>query len=78
MRLGRRVLIAIVGGVVVLAGAVLAMPLVPGPGLFVIALGLAILSLEFKRPRIWLALLKHKFAGLRERVRVWRASRGRH
>ncbi len=42
----------------ILAGVVLAMPLVPGPGLALILLGLGILSLEFERPRIWLARIK--------------------
>lgn len=72
MRLGRRILIAIVGGVVVLAGVVLAMPLVPGPGLVVVAVGLAILSLEFEQPRIWLARMKRKALEIRRRLRIWR------
>ena len=69
MRLGRRIGIAIAGGVVVAVGAVLAMPLIPGPGLLVIALGLGILSLEFERPRVWLAALKSRFRELAHRVR---------
>ncbi len=69
MRLGRRIGIAIVGGLVVALGVVLALPLVPGPGLVVIALGLGILSLEFERPRIWLAALKARFRDVADRVR---------
>ena len=69
MRLGRRIGIAIVGGLVVAAGAVLAVPLIPGPGLLVIALGLGILSLEFERPRIWLAVLKQRFRAVADRLR---------
>ena len=69
MRLGRRIGIAIAGGLVVAIGVVLAMPLVPGPGLVVIALGLGILSLEFERPRVWLAALKRRFGAVAERFR---------
>jgi hypothetical protein len=69
MRLGRRIGIAIAGGLVVAAGVVLAMPLIPGPGLLLIALGLGILSLEFERPRIWLAALKVRFRGVTDRFR---------
>ena len=69
MRAGRRIGIAIAGGLVVAAGVVLAMPLIPGPGLLLIALGLGILSLEFERPRVWLAALKSRFRELANRVR---------
>lgn len=69
MRLGRRIGIAIAGGLVVAIGAVLAMPLVPGPGLLIIALGLGILSLEFERPRVWLAALKQRFRDVADRLR---------
>lgn len=58
LRLGKRVAIAIAGGLVVLVGAVLSLPLVPGPGLAIVVLGLAILSLEFETPRIWMARLR--------------------
>jgi hypothetical protein len=76
MRLGRRIAIAIAGGVVVAIGVVLAVPLVPGPGIVVIAIGLAILSLEFRRPRIWLAKLRLMGRRLRKRYRQWRQSAG--
>jgi hypothetical protein len=69
MRLGRRIGIAIAGGVVTAAGVVLSLPLVPGPGFALILLGLGILSLEFERPRHWLALLKLRFRNLLHRVR---------
>jgi UPF0716 family protein affecting phage T7 exclusion len=58
LRLGRRIGIAIGGGAVVAAGAV--MLVVPGPGILTIALGLGILSLEFERPRHWLQRMKEK------------------
>ena len=45
-RHGRRVVVAIVGAIVVLAG--LAMCVLPGPGLLTVAAGLAILATEFE------------------------------
>ena len=69
MRLGRRIAIAILGGLLILAGVVLSLPLVPGPGFAVILLGLGVLSLEFERPRHWLAWLKQRFRKLADRVR---------
>jgi uncharacterized protein (TIGR02611 family) len=42
-----RVAVATFGFLVVLTGVVLSLPLVPGPGVLVIAVGLAILALEF-------------------------------
>jgi uncharacterized protein (TIGR02611 family) len=41
----RRVVVAIVGGVLLIVGA--ALLVLPGPGLLVIAAGIAVLSLEF-------------------------------
>src|SRR5690348_6016718 len=69
MRLARRIGIAIAGGLLVLAGAILSLPLVPGPGFLLILAGLGMLSLEFERPRIWLAWLKKRFGKLADRVR---------
>jgi hypothetical protein len=69
LRLGRRIGIAIAGGLVVAAGLVLSMPLVPGPGILVMALGLGILSLEFERPRVWLAAIKRRLREVADKVR---------
>ena len=74
MRLGRRIGIAIAGGLVIAAGT--AMLVLPGPGILVIALGLAILSLEFERPRVWLARLKAKGAALKQRLLTKRSPSG--
>jgi tellurite resistance protein TerC len=52
----RRVMIALAGFTVVLIG--LAMLILPGPGLVVIPIGLAILAVEFAFARAWLAQLK--------------------
>jgi uncharacterized protein (TIGR02611 family) len=65
-RLGRRIGIAIAGGVVIIAGV--AMLALPGPGIVTILLGLAILSQEFERPRRWLAHLKARGVELKDRV----------
>jgi Putative transmembrane protein (PGPGW) len=58
LRFGRQIAIAVVGGTVLVAGIVLALPLVPGPGIPLILLGLGILSLEFKLARSWMARIK--------------------
>lgn len=55
-RLARRLVIALIGGTVMLGGII--MLLTPGPGLAAIALGLAILALEFAWAKIWLDRLK--------------------
>jgi UPF0716 family protein affecting phage T7 exclusion len=66
MRLGRRIGIAIAGGVVIAAGV--AMLALPGPGIVTILLGLAILSQEFERPRIWLARIKARGVKLKDQI----------
>jgi hypothetical protein len=66
MRLGRRIGIAIAGGVVIAAGV--AMLALPGPGILTIVLGLAILSQEFERPRVWLARIKARGVKLKNKV----------
>jgi uncharacterized protein (TIGR02611 family) len=75
MRLGRRIGIAIAGGVVIAAGV--AMLALPGPGIVTIVLGLAILSQEFERPRIWLAHLKQRGTALKQRIAVRRSDAGK-
>jgi Putative transmembrane protein (PGPGW) len=66
LRLGRRIGIALAGGVVIAAGV--AMLVLPGPGILAIVLGLGILSLEFERPRILLAQLKARALALKHKV----------
>jgi uncharacterized protein (TIGR02611 family) len=44
-----RIAVAAVGVVLILLGLLLSLPGVPGPGLLVVALGLALLALEFDR-----------------------------
>jgi tellurite resistance protein TerC len=55
-RAARRVVVAVVGGTVVLIG--LAMTVLPGPAFVVIPVGLAILGLEFAWARHWLHRLR--------------------
>ena len=60
LRWGKKIFIAILGGLVLLIGIL--MIVLPGPALIVIPLGLGILSLEFERPRIWLVRLRRGMA----------------
>jgi uncharacterized protein (TIGR02611 family) len=63
--------VAIVGGVVMLAGV--AMLVLPGPGLLAIAAGLALLALEFEAARD----LRDRFAGwIRARAQRTEAKAG--
>ncbi len=56
----RRIVIAVVGSTVLLLGVF--MLVTPGPGLVVIPLGLAILSIEFAWARYWLRKLREKIS----------------
>lgn len=56
LRMARRIVIATIGGTVVLIGV--AMLVLPGPAVVVIPLGLAILATEFVWARRWLRKLK--------------------
>jgi len=63
----RRIAISIVGGTVLLIG--IAMLVLPGPGLVVIPLGLAILGLEFAWARAWLRKVKTRTAVVVDAIR---------
>ena len=66
-RLGRRIAIGVAGGLLVVAGVILGpMPIVPGFPLII--LGLGVLSLEFERPRVWLAALKARARSAAQRL----------
>jgi len=52
------------------------MLVLPGPGTVTILLGLGILSLEFERPRVWLAHLKAKGWELKRRFDERRSASG--
>ena len=61
MKILRRILIALVGGTVLLVG--IAMIVLPGPAILVIPAGLAILGIEFAWARHWLNKVKEYMPG---------------
>jgi tellurite resistance protein TerC len=74
VRTARRVVVAVVGGTVVLIGLV--MIVTPGPAFLVIPAGLAILGLEFAWARRWLAKAKAKAEEAARRVKERGRERG--
>jgi tellurite resistance protein TerC len=56
-KLARRIVIAVIGGTILLGGII--MLVTPGPGVAVIVLGLAILAIEFTWAKLWLDKVKH-------------------
>lgn len=62
----RRVIIAVIGGTIVLIG--LAMIVLPGPAIVVIPLGLAVLATEFIWARRWLRKARKMFNKVRDHV----------
>ena len=73
----RRIVISIVGATIVLLGLV--MLVAPGPGLIVIPVGLAVLSIEFAWARHWLRKLRESIsrAGQNNHARRAEAHRDR-
>ena len=63
----RRIVVAAIGGSVLLIGA--AMIVLPGPAIIVVPLGLGILGLEFAWARIWLRKLRATAGNIVNRVR---------
>jgi Putative transmembrane protein (PGPGW) len=59
----RRVLAAVIGGLLLIAG--LAMMVLPGPGLLVVAAALVILGAEFEWPRRLLLSVRRRLRGRR-------------
>ena len=68
-----RVLIALVGGVLILAGLI--MLITPGPGWVTIFLGLAVLGSEFSWSRRLLAWLRQKVTRAWERGKILKRAR---
>ncbi len=60
VKLLRRIVVAVVGGTVLLIGG--ALIFLPGPGVLVILVGLGILAAEFAWARVWLVKLKATFS----------------
>ena len=66
-----RVPFALVGVLVIVAGAALALPGVPGPGLLLVAVGLGMLALEFDRAERLFESVINKVEDTRERTSTW-------
>lgn len=56
-QLARRIVVAVIGGTILLGGVI--MLVTPGPGVAIILLGLAILAIEFAWAKIWLGRVRH-------------------
>jgi uncharacterized protein (TIGR02611 family) len=67
LKVARRVVLIVVGFTLLLAGIVMSVPLVPGPGLVLVIAALAILAVEFVWARQLLARVKEQGSRLRER-----------
>jgi tellurite resistance protein TerC len=63
----RRIVVAVIGGSIVLIG--IAMIVLPGPAIVVIPVGLGVLGLEFAWARHWLRRLRATAQGVVNRVR---------
>ena len=63
-----RIGFAVAGTLVLLAGIILSLPLVPGPGLPLVALGLAMLALEFAWAERLLRRIAHRIDQVEERI----------
>ena len=65
----RRLVIAVIGGTILLLGLV--MTVTPGPAIIVIPMGLAILAVEFAWARRLLLRFKEGGVAARKRLSVW-------
>ncbi|HSN52545.1 MAG TPA: PGPGW domain-containing protein [Woeseiaceae bacterium] len=74
-RTARRIAVLAVGSTVVLLGIV--MLVTPGPGLIVIPVGLAILSVEFAWARLWLRKVRESISNQAAKNHAARAERRR-
>ena len=74
-RTARRIAVLAVGSTVVLVGVV--MLVTPGPGLVVIPVGLAILSVEFAWARLWLRKVRESISNQNSKNHAERAERHR-
>lgn len=72
-RTARRIAVLAVGSTVALVGVV--MLVTPGPGLVVIPIGLAILSVEFAWARLWLRKVRESISNQNSKNHAERAER---
>ena len=63
-----RIGFGVVAALVLLAGIILSLPLVPGPGLPLVGLGLAMLALEFTWAERLLRRIAHRIDQVEERI----------
>ena len=70
-KLARRIVVGVVGTTVLLLGIV--MIVTPGPGLVVIPVGLAILSIEFAWARFWLRRVRKSISDFSSNSQAERA-----
>lgn len=63
----RRIAIGVLGSTIVMVGA--AFLILPGPGIVVVAAGLAVLAVEFAWARVWLAKVRRGISGVAQRQR---------
>ena len=66
-----RVPFALAGVLIIVAGAALALPGVPGPGLLLVAVGLGMLALEFDRAERLFEKIIDRVEDTRERTSMW-------
>lgn len=66
-QLARRIVVAVIGGTILLIGVV--MVVLPGPAILVIPIGLGVLGLEFAFARHWLRKLRTTATSVVNRVR---------
>jgi len=66
-RWARRIVVAVIGGTILLLG--IAMVVLPGPAIIVIPAGLGVLALEFAWARYWLRKLRTTATDVVNRVR---------
>jgi len=60
-RTARRIAIGVAGFAVIVAGVVLSLPGIPGPGVLIVLAGLGILATEFEWAERWLERAKARF-----------------
>jgi tellurite resistance protein TerC len=66
-RWARRIVVAVIGGTILVMG--IAMVVLPGPAILVIPIGLGVLGLEFAFARHWLRKLRSTASNVVNRVR---------
>ena len=70
-RWARRIVVAVIGGTILLIG--IAMVVLPGPAIVVVPLGLGVLGLEFAWARHWLHKIKERGALLATSIKRGRS-----